>query len=138
MEPSSRSRGLAHRVDDLSIGGALWVGAVTSTFVLMVMITLLSRFGGPPGASLDWQSGTGTVGADGVSLMVDGADIGATGQVPLWIDLFGAHHSQGWPTCLAPAGAVVTFRFATVPAALGATTWQGGIQPIVAVDCRQP
>ncbi|OFE17029.1 hypothetical protein BA895_17750 [Humibacillus sp. DSM 29435] len=138
MEPVSRSRGLAHRVDDLSVGGALWVGAVTSTFVLMVMITLLARFGGPAGAALDWQSGTGTVGADGVSLTVDGTDLGATGQVPLWFDAIGARHYQSWPACLSSAGAAVTVRFATVPVAVGVTRGQSGIQPIVAVDCRQP
>lgn len=138
MEPVSRSRGLAHRVDDLSVGGALWVGAVTSAFVLMVMITLLSRVGGPSSASLDWQSGTGTVGADGVSLMVEGADVGATGSVPLWIDQFGARNYQSWPSCLAPAGAVVTVRFATVPVVVGLTRGQDGIQSIVAVDCREP
>lgn len=138
MEPVSRSRGLAHRVDDLSVGGALWVGAVTSTFVLMVMVTLLARFGGPAGATLDWQSGTGTVGADGASLTVDGTDVGATDQVPLWFDAIGARHYQSWPTCLSPAGAAVTVRFATVPIAVGVTRGPGGIQPIVAVDCRQP
>ena len=138
MEPSSRSRGLAHRVDDLSLGGALWVGAVTSTFVLLVMITLLSRCSGPTSAALDWQSGTGTVGDDGLSLMVDGLDVGATGQVPLWIDRAGVRHSQGWPSCLAPAGAVVTFQFATVPVTVGLTRQPDGIRPIVAVDCREP
>ena len=116
----------------------MWVGAVTSTFVLIVMITLLSRFGGPGSAPLDWQSGTGTVGNDGVSLIVDGTDVGASGEVPFWIDRGGLRHSQGWPSCLSPAGAVVAFRFATVPSTASVTRGQGGVQPIVAVDCREP
>lgn len=114
------------------------MGAVTSTFVLIVMITLLSRFGGPSSATLDWQSGTGTVGADGVSLVIDGTNVGATGQVPLWIDPLGARHYQTWPSCLAPAGASVTVRFATVPLEVGVTRARGSATPIVAVDCREP
>lgn len=139
MEASSQSRGLAHRVEELSPAGAMWVGAASTAMIVMAMITLMGWFGPAAPTDLYWRTGTAVVSDDARSAVVEDADAQALGQVPLWFDGFGFVHDHGWPSCLAPAGARVTIRFALTPSPTQQPgTVAGGARPIAAVDCRQP
>lgn len=113
--------------------------------IMIVLITLMGWFAAAVPADLYWRTGTAVVSDEARSAFVEDAGAEASGQVPLWFDAFGFAHDHGWPSCLTPAGATVTIRFAVNPegtrdradAAATNTAAVGGTRPIVAVDCRQ-
>ncbi|GAA5143699.1 hypothetical protein GCM10023340_09700 [Nocardioides marinquilinus] len=77
-----------------------------------------------------WQTGTGYVGEEIVTVESDGWSYGATDSVDTWWDEEGTLHSGGWPSCLTPGPHQVRFVAADLEI--------DGIRtrPIVAVDCR--
>lgn len=94
--------------------------------------------------SADWHTVTAVVVGEQrhplASVDVDGSTYAFNDSVPYWIDVEGATHEGGWPSCLKPnpvetsnqVPRKVPIRFATVNVDADGLGWR----QVVTVDCR--